>query len=747
MFKSPINILWFDSENPQFFSPRDGGGTRTSRARLIWSIFASWALSASSSSAADPNHWAFIPPGRPEAPRVKEAAWVRNPIDAFILARLEKRGLPHAPEADRATLLRRLSFELTGLPPTPDEVAAFLADGSPLAYEHLVDRLLTSPHYGERWGQHWLDLARFAETDGFEFDQARPNAWRYRDWVVRALNRDLPYDTFVRLQLAGDEVRPGDPAAFIATGFNRCYPDMVDLNDQGLRRQNALNDMTETTGLVFLGLTIGCARCHDHKFDPIRQTDFYAIQAFFAPGRFRDDYPLGSARERREYEEELQRWEHKLATVQSQIIRLEAPWRDLLAPGDPPGINDETAAALGKIPEDRSPGDVELVFEALARDKRIRAATWPVVLDPINSYLRRLLMNRLERLKRSGPRALPNARGVDEAGPIAPPTYLLRRGEYGARGPEVAPAVPAVFRSRNSSRAVPGPKSSTHSTGRRTALADWLLRPDHPLTARVIVNRLWRHHFGRGLVGTTSDFGTMGDEPTHPELLDWLATELIARGWSLKSVHRLIVTSAAYRQASRSDGPARTGDPENLLLWRQNRQRLDGEAIRDSLLAVSGRLNVAMGGPSVFPELPPELSRLSSKGAVWPVSPRVEDRERRSLYVFVRRNLRYPFFEVFDRPDTNASCPQRAVTTIAPQALSLLNSELAHDAARSLAKRATAVAARDHDQQIEQICRLVFGRSPDAIERTMMGDYLARGGSLEHLCLALLNTNAFVYVD
>jgi Protein of unknown function (DUF1553)/Protein of unknown function (DUF1549) len=696
--------------------------------------------------AAEPDHWAFIAPKRPHVPRVKEASWVRNPIDAFILDRLEQGGLPHSPDADRPTLLRRLSFDLTGLPPTPVELDQFLADRSPIAYERLVDRLLASPHYGERWGQHWLDLARFAETDGFEFDQARPDAWRYRDWVVQALNRDVPYDDFLRLQLAGDEARPGDPAAFIATGFNRCYPDMVDLNDQGLRRQNALNDVTETTGLVFLGLTIGCARCHDHKFDPIRQTDFYALQAFFTPARFRDDYPLASARDRHLYEERLRRWEHEISTVRASLIRLESPWRNLLAPGDPAGLNDETAAALAVALPERSPHDVELVFDALARDKRINASLWQVVLDPVNGYARGVLMNRLQRLKRAGPRALPKARGVDEAGPNAPPTYLLRRGEYGARGPEVAPAFPAVLCSTNA-MAPASPRSSGRSTGRRTALADWLLRPDHPLTARVMVNRLWRHHFGRGLVSTPSDFGTMGEEPTHPKLLDWLATELIAQGWSLKSMHRLILTSAAYRQSSRSAGSARTTDPDNTLLWRQNRQRLDGEAIRDSLLAVSGRLNKTMGGPSIFPELPPELSRLSSKGAVWPVSPRAEDRDRRSLYVFVRRNLRYPFFEVFDRPDTNASCPQRAVTTIAPQALSLLNSKLAHQAAQSLAARLIDEATSKRGSQLERMSLVVFGRPADVAERKLMSDFLANKGSLYHLGLALLNTNAFVYID
>ena len=299
-------------------------------------------LGGSASIAGEPTHWAFVAPRRLAVPAVTERTWVRNPIDAFIAAERQKQGLPHAAEASRATLLRRLSFDLTGLPPAPDEVTAFLGDRDPLAYERVVDRLLASPRYGERWAQHWLDLARFAETDGFEFDQARADAWRYRDWVVDALNRDLPYDTFVRLQLAGDEFRPGDPWAFIATGFNRCYPDMVDLNDQGLRRQNALNDITETTGLVFLGLTIGCARCHDHKFDPIPQSDFYALQAFFTPARFRDDYPLASPRDRVAFD----RREHDLMATRLALMRLEAPWRERLAPGVPPGVDDLTAARV-----------------------------------------------------------------------------------------------------------------------------------------------------------------------------------------------------------------------------------------------------------------------------------------------------------------------------------------------------------------------------------------------------------------
>ncbi len=704
-------------------------------------------MSGSVSFAADRGHWAFVPPIRPDVPAVRDQSLVRNPIDAFVVARLEADGLRPAAEADRATLLRRLSFDLTGLPPVPGDIDRFLADEAPGAYERVVERLLASPHHGERSAQHWLDLARFAETDGFEFDQTRPDAWRYRDWVIQALNGDMPYDRFVRLQLAGDELLPGDRAAFIATGFNRCYPDLVDLNDQGLRRQNALSDITETTGLVFLGLTIGCARCHDHKSDPIRQTDFYALQSFFTPARFRDDYALASTAERLEYDRRRRAWEKQVVSLRSALIELDSGVRAGRALGLPPGLTDEAAAAFGKSPGERSAREVELVYVALVRDRRIQPQDWTAALDPPTWLARRLMLARLDALNGSRPQEPSRARGIDEAGPGSPPTYLLRRGEYAARGPEVLPAFPRVL-CASDQQAEAHPRSSPRSTGRRTALADWLVRPEQPLTARVMVNRLWQQHFGRGLVATPSDFGTMGDEPSHPELLDWLATEFVARGWSMKAMHRLIVTSATYRQSSRSaESLGRKADPDNTLLWRQNRQRLDGEAIRDALLAVSGRLNQKMSGPSVFPDLPPELKRLSSKGAVWPVSPSALDRERRSLYVFVRRNLRYPFFEVFDRPDTNASCPRRPVTTIAPQALSLLNSQVAQDAARTLADRVVRGAGSYPDVQVALVSRIVFGRPPDAVERPMMSEFLSTKGTLTQLCLALLNTNPFLYID
>jgi hypothetical protein len=593
-------------------------------------------------TAEERSHWAFHPPGSVRPPVVRDRVRARNPIDAFIASTLEANGLVPAPEAERPVLIRRLCFDLTGLPPTPDEVEAFVNDPTPIAYERLVDRLLASPRYGVRSAQHWLDLARYADSDGFEFDQARPNAWRYRDWVVDALNRDVPYDRFVRLQIAGDEIAADDPDAHVATGFNRCYPDMVDQNDQGLRRQNALNDITETTGLAFLGLTIGCARCHDHKFDPIRQVDFYRLQAFFTPAQFRDDFPL-----------------------------------------------------------DRAGG--------------------------------------------SNPRP-PTARVLDESGPAAPPTYFLKRGDVGARGPTVEPGFPAVLTS-----ASPTISATARSSGRRKALADWLTRADHPLTSRVMVNRLWQRHFGRGLVGTPSDFGTMGDEPSHPKLLDWLARDFVARGWSMKAMHRLIVTSAAYRRSSESSAVnAHEVDPENRLVSHQNRRRLDGEAIRDALLVVSGRLNPTPGGPGVFPPLPSELTKLSSKGAVWPVSARIEDRDRRSLYVFVRRNLRYPFFESFDHPDTNASCPRRAITTTAPQALSLLNGQLSTSAARALAARTARESNSDAgvDSRVDRAYLLALGRPPDLTERALARAFLSSvGSSFADYCLALLNLNEFIYID
>jgi Protein of unknown function (DUF1553)/Protein of unknown function (DUF1549) len=689
-------------------------------------------------------HWSFVPPKRVEPPAVKEAGWIRNVIDSFVLARLEAEDLKHAPEADRPTLLRRLSFELISLPPTPEEVAAYEADRSPDAYEKQVDRLLASPHYGERQAQHWLDLARYADTDGFEFDEARPDAWRYRDWVVNSFNADMPYDRFVSLQIAGDELEPENPDAVVATGFNRCYPDMVDLNDQGLRRQNALDDIAETTSLTFLGLTMGCARCHDHKFDPISQVDFYRLQAFFTPARFRDDYPILAPADRAALETKVEHWKREMAETQAQLLRLEADARSKIAPGRPPGVDDQVIAAWEKDPGDRSTEEVALVFEAASKDKRVKEKALVEVLGAEEKADRIELLAELDRRTKAKPVPPRLARVIDEAGPKAAPTYLRRRGDYSLKGPEVQPGFPAVLASSE-----PDVRPLPRSSGRRASLAAWLTRPDHPLTTRVVVNRLWQGHFGRGIVATSSDYGLMGEAPSHPELLDRLALELVDRGWSLKAIHRLIVTSATYRQSSKKLEAGAQADPDNRLFWRHARRRLDGEAIRDALLAVSGHLNPSIGGACVFPELPAELTKLSSKGKIWPVSARQEDRDRRSLYVFTRRNLRYPFFEAFDRPDTNASCPRRAVTTIAPQALSLLNGKLAVDSARGLAKRVAREAGSEPSARVDRAYCLALGRAPDVAERELSLVFLDGGDEarLADFCLALLNVNEFVYFD
>ena len=687
-------------------------------------------------------HWSFQPPSRPPVPDTHDPVWPRNPIDRFILARLEAEGLKPAPESDRRTLIRRLSFDLIGLPPTPEEIDAFLADRAANAYETLVDRLLASPHYGERQSQSWLDLARYADSDGFEHDQARPDMWRYRDWVVAAFNKDVPYDRFLRLQLAGDEAAPGDFDAFIATGFNRLYPDMVDLNDQGLRRQNALNDITETTGAVVLGLTIGCARCHDHKTDPIKQKDFYALQAFFAPARFRDDMVLVSKASREANEAASVEWVREAGRARKAIVRIEAPVRAKIVDGNPPGLSDEAARAFTKPAEQRDADEIRLVYEAALADRRVSIEAVAKALDPVQKAEWDGWRTRLDFFLKREPTVLPKARGIDEVSGKVAATFLLKRGDYTSRGPEVEPAFPAIL----AKDATPKIAATALSSGRRSALVDWLVRPDHPLTSRVMVNRLWQAHFGRGIVSTPGDFGAMGEEPSHPELLDWLAVEFVAQGWSIKAMHRLIVTSATYRQGSRVEGASRKIDPDNALLSHQARRRLEGEILRDSMLACSGKLNPAIGGPCIFPELPRELTKLSGKSAVWPVSPREADRDRRSLYVFLRRNLRFPLFEAFDKPDTNASCPKRAVTTIAPQALSLLNGALANQCAGSLAAKVEREAGRDLASRIDRTYRLALGRPPDAGEAKLASEYL-REGTFADFCLALLNLNEFLYVD
>ena len=616
----------------------------------------------------DRDHWAFQPIKKPALPEVKRSNWTRKPIDRFILAKLEAEGLQPAPDAERVTLIRRVYFDVIGLPPTPAEVDQFLADQSDDAYERLVDRLLASPRYGERWAQHWLDLARFAETDGYEHDKLRPDAWKYRDWVIKALNADMPYDQFVRWQLAGDVIAPDNPDARTATAFCLSGPDMPDINSQEERRHTLLNEMTSTVGSVFMALQLGCAQCHDHKYDPISTFDFYRLRAFFEPA---------------------------VQPVKNRSVT--------------------TLAATDK--------------------------------------------------KRK-------------------PSHVMLRGDWRRPGPQVEPAFLRIANSHAQQI------ESQKAPQQRLALARWLTQKSHPLTSRVIVNRVWQHHFGRGLCASPSDFGLMGESPSHPELLDWLAAEFTETGWKLKSLHRLILTSRVYQQASSLQTQnvesvsleQRTAwkqslerDPDAALLSRYPRQRLDAEVIRDALLLISGKLSERTGGRGVMPPLPQELRATLLKDQ-WKTSPREEDHYRRSIYVFARRNLRYPLFEAFDRPDANNSCPQRGNSTTAPQALLMLNSESSLKSARELAGLIQDEAGSSPRQQVTLLIRRALGRQPGKDELVGLVQFLKAqreelrreqrtadqlllplgnqttkdpyaGAALTDLCLAVLNSNEFIYVD
>jgi Protein of unknown function (DUF1553)/Protein of unknown function (DUF1549) len=690
-----------------------------------------------------PDDWAFRPMGQPAAPPLRSlTSELQNPVDAFLLAKLQEKGLTFSPPADKSTLLRRVTFDLIGLPPTVEEQEAFLKDVSANAYEKVVDRLLASPRYGERMALGWLDLARFAESDGFKADDKRPLAWRYRDYVIKSFNDDKPYDRFIKEQLAGDELYSDDPDALIATAFLRHYPDEYNAVNLEQRRQEILNDITDTTAQAFMGITLGCAKCHDHKFDPISQEDYYGIQAFFA-GWKPVQAPLLSGAKREAYEKQLHAWEEKTSTVRTQLDELEAPYRQKFSQKRRGRFPEEYAKLLDIPPEKRSPLEQQIaamVEKQVFDDEKGMLAG----IKPPEKERREEL---LKQLAAAGPKPTepPTAMAMTDVGPAVPATYVLKRGNWRFKGKEVAPGFLSAIEEKTASVVVPSNKTA----GRRTALAKWLTQPGNPLTARVQVNRLWQQHFGRGIVATPGDFGSQGERPTHPELLDWLAREFVAQ-WSLKHMHRLIVTSAAYRQGGQFNEAAVKDDPENKLLWRMNRRRLDGEAIRDAVLADAGLVNFKMNGPSVQPELPAEI-----KPSGWSVTPDAAERNRRSIYVYVKRNLRYPLFTAFDAPDRNEACSRRYVTTTAPQALMLLNEKLILDEAKTFAKRVLKEAGDKPEAVIERAFRLALGRLPSDEEQSALRAFLEKQapisggfeGAVTDLCHALMNVNEFVYVD
>jgi hypothetical protein len=726
-------------------------------------------------------HWAFQKPVRPTWPAVRDSGWVRTPVDAFILARLEKAGLRPAPPADRVTLLRRITFDLTGLPPTPAEVDAFIHDTRPHAYERVVDRLLGSPHYGERWAQHWLDVVRYAETDGYEADGLRPHAWRYRDYVIHALNTDKPYDQFITEQLAGDELAgSGEPRAnaqrLIATGFNRCgQVHIVGGNtDPDVNRQEVLTEMTGAVGSAFLGLTLACARCHDHKFDPISQADYYRIEAFFAAAQ-PANIDLATETEEEAYEHQVAALQAKAEPLRKKVKALEEPYEKLLTDLKRAFLEPKYQKAIDTPPKQRTPEQNRLAVEATNLIK----VSWDELreaLTPAERAKRAAWREQIHAIEERMPPPPAHAWAIHDADTV-PPTHVLKRGNPKQPGPVVEPAIPRLF---TPSAHQAGGKEAGRLT--RLDLARWLTRPDHPLTARVLVNRLWQHHFGRGLVATPNDFGVRGERPSHPQLLDWLATEFVARGWSIKHMHRLVLLSNTYRQASRvpPTAPGRRVDPDNRLLWRMNRQRLEGEALRDSALAVSGRLNLEIGGPMVRVPLEPAVMELifteGEPDNVWNVTPDAREHVRRSIYLFAKRNVRLPIFEAFDRPDSLSSCPVRPVSTFAPQAFILLNGPFMQAQSKAFATRLLRECGTDRDRLLRWAYRLALARPPRPAEMQMAREFVGRqadllrarlregrpvgvppgippgadgadAAALADFCLALLNRNEFVYIN
>jgi hypothetical protein len=669
------------------------------------------------------DHWSFQAVTRSTPPPVKDSGWVRNPIDAFVLARLESAGLAPSPEADKATLIRRVSFDLAGLPPSVEQVDAFLADTGEGAYERLVDSLLASPHYGEQWGRHWLDVARYADSNGYTIDSGR-SIWKYRDWVIAALNRDLPFDRFAVEQLAGDMLEGATVDQLIATGFHR----NTLVNEEGGTdpeqfRVEAVVDRVSTTGSAFLGLTLGCARCHDHKYDPISQREFYQLFAIFNGA----DEPVlqvptdQQAKELPALLAEIAQVQTRLAEVDANAGGRQGEWETKLAAR----LRAGAAATEGKAAEDKSATDKAAEVSApvqaalaLARDQRNDEQKEVLRLEFQKVDPERIpLIKQLTELKQ-------NQKQIDHAitttlivrqrkEPRA--THIHVRGDFLHQGAPVEPNVPAVL----------PPLAARAGQPDRLDFARWLVNERNPLTPRVTVNRIWQTYFGQGLVATENDFGLQGDRPTHPELLDWLAGALVDGRWSLKALHRLIMTSATYRQSSRARADLAAADPYNKLLGRQPRLRLEAETIRDAALSVSGLFSDEIGGPGVYPPQPQGIYRFTQQVKFWGENKNA-DRYRRGLYIYFWRSSPYPFLKTFDAPDANTACTRRPRSNTPLQALTLANDPAFYEFAQGFAARILAAPATDDQQRIRAAFRLSLARDPHSEELAGLTDYLSQ---------------------
>jgi Protein of unknown function (DUF1553)/Protein of unknown function (DUF1549)/Planctomycete cytochrome C len=687
-------------------------------------------------------HWAFQKIQRPDAPAVRDRAWARNPVDHFILARLEAEGIAPSPEAGKLTLLRRVSLDLTGLPPAPEEIREFQRDNRPDAYERLVDRLLDSPHYGEKWARYWLDLARYADSDGYEKDRARPWAWRYRHWVIDALNRDMPFDEFTAEQLAGDLLPGRNPDTLVATGFNRnTLTNREGGTDPEQFRDEQVLDRAATLGTVWLGLTVGCAQCHNHKYDPISQKEFYQLTAFFnsqeevnvpalLPGELG---PYLAARPEYESRRQALLEEHKIPqAIADYEERLRAAALN-------PGHREESDFSYGEFTHNVDNARKVLFLDPARRSEVQQDQITDYFIGSCGSmypkeYCDGLklpeLRTRLNELNAMLPRISYAPVLLENDTP--PKTYIHVKGDWRDHGEEVQPGTLAVLPAIGNQAGVQaGDKAGEKPADRptRLALARWLTSPENPLTARVAANRIWQELFGRGIVNTSDDFGTQGDRPTHPELLDWLASEYMQRGWSMKQMVRLMVTSATYRQSSNARKELETRDPDNTLLARQSRLRLPAELVRDETLYAAGLLDLRIGGRSVRPAQPKGVAELSYAGSVKWEESTGSDRYRRGLYILFQRTVPYPQLVTFDAPSSTLSCTRRERTNTPLQALNLMNDPVFFEAAQALAFRVMREAgsrsgsgASFHDR-LNYAYEVTLGRQPTAREAERMGAY------------------------
>ena len=724
---------------------------------------------------AERNYWAFKLPVQAPLPQI-DAARFTNPIDRFLEAARRQHGLTAAPRADRSTLVRRAYLDLLGLPPTPAQVDAFVADQSPDAWERLVDTLLASPHYGERYGRLWLDIARYADSAGFEYDMHRPNAWRYRDYVIKAFNDDKPYDRFLVEQIAGDEMDGRTDESLIATGFLRMGPRVLFREkDNPERRYDYLDEILGTIGKGTLGLTVNCARCHNHKFDPISQKDYYSLEASIF-GYVETEVPLAPKAEADAYLAKNAAIDAKIAELRAAIARLERPYRDTMQQEHiRKSFPDAIVKVIAKPESARTPGEVLLAAQVL-KAASVSSAQVDKVLSADDHAKKDALTKAIAAVNAQRPAPLPMAEiatdgdyrssplgegddtiscpkcriPVPGAGPYVhtgpgryevPPSYFLIRGDVENHGSQMKPGFIDVITYGNPPTEIPRPDG--HTSGRRLALAQWIASAQNPMTARVAVNRLWQKHFGRGIVATLDNFGKMGEPPSHQELLDWLAVEL-TKGWTLKRINKLMMMSEAYQMASAfSDAADIDADPENVYLWRFRPQRLDAEVVRDNMLAVGGNINLAVGGEPIFPYIPKEILAGQYRGK-WVNTPDGPDAWRRGVYVYQRRSLPYPMFDTFDHPDMNVTAGARHVSTVPTQALTLLNNPFVLGQASRFAARIKTTAS-DPAAQVQAAYRIALARAATPQELAIGAD-LIKSQSLESFAHVVLNLDEFLYI-